>query len=224
MTRTAIVHTDVPVDPDAPEARRLLEDELSAPVYTSAEPTAFDLAVQALLDGIGSLLTGADADFGPLLLALVVGAVIAVVVITLIVFGLPRRRRRAHEGRALFGHHETRTADELRRSAREAATAKHWSTAIEDRYRAIARELADRTIVTVDPGTTARSFAQRAGSAFPGHDVALSQAAKIFDGVRYLGSAGTEAEYTLIADLDESLATTTPAAWAAPSIGSGVAS
>ena len=49
---------DIPVVPDAPEARRWLLEELSRPEYREAEPTAFDLAAQAVRDWLAALLSG----------------------------------------------------------------------------------------------------------------------------------------------------------------------
>ena len=128
-----------PLEPDAPDARDLLLDELSDPVYAETQPTWFDLLSQAVLDWFASWqLVGGD---GPPALALVVIAVLlaAGILIAILLYGLPRWRRRSTVTDDLFGETDRRTARELRRDAEKAASAGDWATAIAERYRATAR-------------------------------------------------------------------------------------
>ena len=53
-----VVPFEVPVDPDAPEAKQLLVDELAKPEYQNAKPTWFDLIMQSILDWINGLQVG----------------------------------------------------------------------------------------------------------------------------------------------------------------------
>jgi hypothetical protein len=203
----------VPLDPDADEARRLLVDELSRPEYEAARPTALDLAAQAVGDWLARLLDGAGGglvDLAPVVIGLLV---LAVAVVAFLVFGAPRRdrRRAAARGDGLFGREDSRSAEELRRAAEASRRAGDLAAAVSDLFRAIAREQAERTIVAVDPGTTARGFARRAGSAHPAHAVRLEAAARDFDAVRYLGRAGTEEALDRLAALDADLRTAVPA-------------
>lgn len=194
--------TGVPVKPDAPDARELLLDELSDPAYAESQPTWFDLVTQAVIDWFSSLrLGGGD---GPPALALVIGAIIIALAIAaaLIVYGLPRWRARSRLSPDLFGERDRRTARELRRDAERAAAAGDWPRAIAERYRAIARALDERTIVTALPGTTAHGFARAAARQFPEHAGELSAAADRFDGVRYLDRPGSADDYALVRDLD----------------------
>ena len=208
----AVRASAVPLEPDADDARRLLLDELGRPEYEAARPNALDLAAQAVGDWIARILGGASgglADLAPL----VIGAlVLAVVVVAFLVFGAPRRdrRRAAERGDGLFGSDDRRSAEELRRAAEAARRAGDLDSAVSDLFRAIAREQAERTIVTVDPGTTARGFARRAGSAHPGHAERLVAAADDFDAVRYLGRAGTEEMVDRLVALDRELRTAAP--------------
>ena len=203
----------VPLEPDADDARRLLLDELGRPEYEAARPNALDLAAQAVADWIARVLGGASgglADLAPLVIGVLV---LAVVVVAFLVFGAPRRdrrRRAARSGDGLFGSDDRRSAEELRRAAEAARRAGDLDSAVSDLFRAIAREQAERTIVTVDPGTTARGFARRAGSAHPGHGERLVAAADDFDAVRYLGRAGTEGMVDRLAALDRELRTAVP--------------
>ncbi|WP_414171158.1 DUF4129 domain-containing protein [Clavibacter tessellarius] len=98
----------------------------------------------------------------------------------------------------------------LRRSADAARRAGDLAAAVSDLFRAIAREQAERTIVAVDPGTTARGFSRRAGAAHPAHADRLLAAAADFDGVRYLDRPGTEESLDRLAALDRDLRTAVP--------------
>lgn len=195
----------VPVEPDAPDARELLLDELTDPAYAESQPTWFDLIAQAVLDWFGSLRL-AEGD-GPPALALVIGAIVlaAAIAAAIIVYGLPRWRARSRLTGELLGARDRRTARQLRRDAERAAAAGDWPRAIAERYRAIARALDERTIVSALPGTTAHGFARAAARQFPELGGRLKAAADRFDGVRYLDRPGTADDYALVRALDETI-------------------
>lgn len=194
---------DVPVDPDADEARDLLIEELGKSQYQAARPTLFDQLAQAVWDWLTSLdfagLEGPPA-FGLLVVLILVAAAI---VVGILIFGIPRLNRRSTAAGSLFGEHDDRDADAMRRDARAAAVAGDWSTAIAEMFRAVARGLAERTVLTVTPGTTASGFAARASEAFPTLGEEFAASARSFDEVRYLGRSGTREQYEQVAALDE---------------------
>lgn len=200
-----------PLDPDAPEARRWLEDELQRPEYQAAQPSPFDLAMQAIRDWLLSLFQGASGLPAPVLSLLLVVVVVVLVVIGFLVFGVPRLQRRRQAPVPLFDDHDRRDLEVLRRAADAAAAAGDWALAIEERFRAVVRGVVERDLVRVHPGTTARGFADAASRPFPGHAGALRAAAAGFDGVRYLGRSGTAAEYEQVTALEAELAGTRPA-------------
>jgi len=194
-----------PIQPDAPDARELLLDELTDPIYAQSQPNWFDLLTQSVVDWFTSLSLGEGA--GAPTLALVIGAIVlaAAVAGAILVYGLPRWRARSRLATELLGENDRRTARELRRDAERAAGAGDWALAIAERYRAIARALDERTIVTALPGTTAHGFARAAAQQFPAHAAALQAAADRFDGVRYLGRAGEREHYATVRELDEAI-------------------
>ena len=135
----------------------------------SAQPNAFDLAMQSIRDWIVELFEGASGIPGPLLALLVLVVVVVLVVVGLLVFGLPRLRRRRRRRRAAL--RRPATAATSRRCAgapRPRAEAGDWPLAIEERFRAIVRGIVDRDLVRVHPGTTARGVADAAAVPFPG--------------------------------------------------------
>jgi hypothetical protein len=205
-----MVGLGIPVDPDAPEAKQWLRDELAKPPYQAAEPTWFDRLSEAILDWFMSLSFNGDGGDGWLaLIGTLIG--VAVVVAALLIFGLPRRaRRRRDQAAGLFAEDDRRTATQLRRAAATAAEAGDWTLAAEEAFRAIAKGLAERTIVRQTPGTTAHSVAELASVAFPAEQARLREGANVFESVRYLGGTGTEAGYRALVDLDTALQASRP--------------
>lgn len=201
---------EVPVEPDAPGARDLLQQELTKPEYRAAQPSLWDIISQAFWDWVNSLRVPGDGPFTSLFPIIVMTVVVAAVVAAFLIWGVPRLNRRSRLQTELFGEHDTRTADELRRAARAAAGLGDWSTAVQELYRAIARALTERTIVIVTPGTTAHGFAERASAAFPAEWNALHTSADAFDAVRYLGGTATASQYEQLDALDHRLVATTP--------------
>ncbi|WP_438855308.1 DUF4129 domain-containing protein [Agromyces sp. M3QZ16-3] len=215
MGLTALARIAPPLDPDAPEARRWLVEELAKPEYRAAEPTLFDLAAQAVRDWIASLFSGASGLPMPTLALIAVLVVVGLVGLGLLVFGLPRLRRRAPGPVPLFDDDDLRDAATLRRAADRAAASGDWTLAIEERFRALVRGLVERELVRVHPGTTAHGMARAASEPFPDHGPALERAADAFDGVRYLGRAGDARTHGEVAALEAELERTRPAATAA---------
>ncbi len=193
---------DVPVDPDADEARELLINELAKPQYQAAKPTLFDQLARAFWDWLNSLTIGGVEGPPALGLGIILVLVAAAIVVAILVFGLPRLNRRSAVAGSLFGDDDARDAAHLRRDAEAAAAAGDWATAIAEMFRAVARGLAERTVLTTTPGTTASGFATRAGAAFPSLSEEFVASARAFDEVRYLGRAGTREQYEAVAALE----------------------
>lgn len=197
---------EVPIDLGEDEARDQLLGELSKPEYHNAKPTLVDYIGQAIADWFAGLFSGDVGGTPPLVPFLIALGVVAIVVtIALLVYGVPRRNRRVHALGGMFGEEERRSAAELRSAARAAAGLGDWSLAIAEMFRATARGLAERELVTTTPGTTAREFALLAARPFPVETAALQTAASAFDDVRYLGQPGSREAFASIAALEERL-------------------
>ena len=197
-----MIPLDVPVDPEPPEATEWLLQELAKPAYQAAQPTLFDRIAKAIADWLASLEL-AQAQGPPALgIAVIVVLVVAGLIVAFLIFGLPRLNRRGATAGTLFGNDENRTAARMRADAQAAADRGDYTTASAEMFRALARGLAERTIVTTTPGTTARGFAERAATAFSSHRLGLIEAARTFDDVRYLGRPGTRVGFDAIAELE----------------------
>jgi hypothetical protein len=205
---------DVPVDPDGPEAQRWLIEELATSPYQSAKPSPFDQLVTQITDWINSLIDSLGSvqlpGAGNLLNLLILLGVVAVLVVAFLIFGLPRVNRRSAATGELFGEDDVRDAAVLRRDADRAAAAGDYTTAIEELFRAVARGLDERTLVSFFPGSTARDVAVRAGAVFPDAADRLLDAARGFDGVRYLGATGTAEGWQRLVELERELRTARP--------------
>lgn len=203
------ISLDVPVDPNSGQARDWIIAELSKPEYQAAKPTWFDQASSAFWDWISHLtITSNGVSQGPILI-LVALVVIAAIVAAYLVFGPPRLNRRSTIG-AIFGDDDERDAAAMRRSASDAALNGDFTLAIEELFRALARGLAERTVLTTSPGTTANSFASKAGDAFPALAARLAGAATDFDRVRYLGASGSATTYNELQALDADVRSSRP--------------
>lgn len=201
---------DVPVNPTPDQARNWMIQELAKPEYQAAQPTWFDRLSSAVVDWLQSLNLGSNGIVtGPILLVVAL-VVIAAIAAAYVIFGPPRRGRRSTLSRALFGGSDDRDAAAMRKAGEAAAARQEWATAIEEMFRSIARRLADRTILSVTPGTTAHDFAARAGVVLPEFSGRLAGAASAFDEVRYLDRDGTEAVYLSTAQLERDLRDAAP--------------
>lgn len=202
----------VPVDPDRPKARQLLAEELAKQEYQAAKPTWFDQLLGGVNDWLNSLEFGGTQGppaFGMLVLLVVIGLLL---VIAFLIFGLPRLNRRSAVSGSLFGEDDARTAAQMRVAGEAAAARSDWADAIAELYRSIARGLAERTVLSTSPGTTAHDFATRASTAFPSRAADLAASASAFDEVRYLGGSGSREQYELVERLERALRTAKPVA------------
>lgn len=196
-----------PLTPDADEARRWAEQELSDPAYAEAEPTFLDRVARAVSDFIGDLFSSQPpTEWGAVLALIAAVVVVALIIVALIVWGVPRATpRAAAPAGELFGVTEMRSAAQLRTDAAQRAAAGDWDAAIILRVRALARALAERGAVSTPPGATVHAFARAAARVFPAQRADLDRVADTFDDVRYLRRPGSPEMYERVARLDDDL-------------------
>ena len=210
MTPTTTVLAAAPLDPDPDEARRLLLRELTGRDYVAAQPTWLDRAADAFWSWLDGIRFGGVEGAPAVALVVLLVVVVVVLAVVLAVYGVPRLNRRSTRAPELFGEGDDRDADRLRRAAAEAAAAGDLVLAVTESFRALARALVERDVLTTTPGTTARTVGAQAGRVFPDLAGRLAAAADAFDGVRYLDRPGSEAAWREISALDAELETTTP--------------
>ncbi|HMO10451.1 MAG TPA: DUF4129 domain-containing protein [Actinotalea sp.] len=203
------VALDVPVEPDAEQARAWLTAELLDPAYNQRP----SLLMQALewfmrqLNEAGEVLTGID----PVRAAVVVLSVAATAaLIAFLVAGPVRRARRAARASVDVLADDTRSAAQLRADADAHAAAGRFAEAVLDRFRAILRSLEERAVLDPLPGRTADEAAGLAASRLPQHAGDLRRAGLLFDDVAYgdVVPDGPAAQW--LRDLDRSVEKTRP--------------
>lgn len=198
---------EVPVVPDADQAREWLERELADPVYHQ-RPSL----LPRLLDWIGSLFEGANGvplgSVGTLLVVL--GVLVALTVIAFGVAGPVRRTRRRDRAGSVLSGDDRRTAADLRATADRAAARADWAAAVADRFRAIVRALEERAVLDDRPGRTAHEAVEAAGRRLPEALGDLRDAGLLFDDVVYGSGTPRAADDAGLRALDERVAATRP--------------
>lgn len=202
-------------------AQRLARRELSKAIYhhTSIAQTvinAIERFLHRIFSGGSQLAPGGWWS----LIALVALMVAVAAVIAMRVGPLAGSGRRG-AGAALSAGTRPLTARQLRDESAATAAEGDYSTAVVQRLRAIAVGLEERGALIPDAGRTADELAVQASALFPGHGAALTEAARLFDRIRYGYGTGTPAGYQRLRDLDDALASSGAGASGAETPGSG---
>lgn len=198
-----------PLDPDAPTARRLLEDELARPVYRG-EKGLLQRAMEWVVEQLDSVV-GLGAGMNATAVAVVTVLVVAVIVTVALVVAGPVRRARAASHDAAVLTDDARTSADIRASAERAAASGDLALATVERFRAVARSLEERAVLDDAPGRTAEEVADAAALAFPAEAADLRSGARTFDAVMYGGRRATTGSYDAMVALDTTLASARPA-------------
>jgi hypothetical protein len=194
------------LNPTPPEARTWLRQELHGSGY---QGSWFDSVSRWILEQLQKLLDGVGNRPG---ISPVVTALIAVIVIGLLVWILPKVRRErvvAEADRAVL-EDLTITARRYRELAGQALGDERYDDAVLDGFRAIAKEMSDRTIVDDAPGRTAHEVSLALAAPFPDHADRLAGAADLFDAVRYGHRRANAEQAGQVQQLDAELVRTRP--------------
>jgi hypothetical protein len=195
------------LDPTPAQARNWLRQELHGSEYQSPW---LDSLSRWIADQLGKLLEGASNLAG---LSPVITVLIALAVIALLVWVLPKVRRErvaAVSGGAVLD--DERITPRLSRDlAAEALVHGRFDDAVLDGFRAIAKDMSDRQVLNDAPGRTAHEVSMALASPFPDHAERLAGAGDLFDSVRYGHRHANAYQAGQIQDLDAELVTTRPA-------------
>ena len=112
---------------------------------------------------------------------------LALVVIALLVWVVPKIRRESVAARADAAVLDdmTITARTYRNRAAQAFEDGRYDDAALDGFRAIAKDMSDRTLLDDAPGRTAHEISLALARPFPDHADRLARAADVFDSARY---------------------------------------
>jgi Domain of unknown function (DUF4129) len=172
----------VPVQPDRGQARTWALQELARPEYQAAKPGLINRVLTWILDKVARLfeIGGPSGLVGVAVVGLLVAAVV-----TYILYRTGGLRPTARRERAEVFSGPQATAADHRAAADRHATAGQWDRAVVERFRAIARELEERALLSPQPGRTAVEVATDGGRALPDLAADLRAAARSFDDVSY---------------------------------------
>lgn len=192
-----------PIDIGRDEAADAAARELSKGLYHQDDPSIPQRVIDWLSNWIQRLLSEVDnASPGGLTgLLIIVGLiVVAAIIVRWRVGPLARSRRRAS---AMVFTDGQRSAAEHRTAAKEAAGNGDFAVAIRERFRALVRELEERTLLDQRPGRTADEAAAEIAQLAPQVGGAVQTAARIFDEVWYGGRPADSARYDQVAQADD---------------------
>jgi hypothetical protein len=142
----------------------------------------------------------------------VVTVLVSLVVVGLLVWVLPKvRRESAVESRSGTVLDDLAiTAATYRKRASAALAQGRFDDSALDGFRAIARDMSDRTLLDDAPGRTAQEVSVALALPFSDHAERLAQAANLFDAVRYGHRHATGEQAGRIQQLDAELVRTRP--------------
>lgn len=200
----------VPVVITREAARQAARRELSKPAYHRNDPSLLQRALDWLFGKVTDLLDAASRTAPGHAVGIAAVIVLAVAIAVALRLRLGRLRTTARAAPGLFGH-RARTAAEHRAAAERHAGLGEWRQAVQERMRALVRELEERTILDPRPGRTADEAAAEAGRALPAHAARLREAAASFDGIAYGGRPASPEAYAALSDLETELRRAQPA-------------
>jgi hypothetical protein len=203
----------VPVEPDREEARRLAIEELSRREYQAARPGLLSRGLAWLFEQL-SRIHLPDHTGSSIAVTGLLAVIVAVVLYALYRTGGLRRAARLRAPAEVFAGSVMDSAGHRAAADRHAARGE-WTAAVLERFRAVARQLEERAIITPSTGRTADELAAEAALRLPPLDADLAAGARTFDEVCYGHRPGTPQADARLRGLDEAVRAARPAAAAA---------
>lgn len=196
----------VPVDIGREEAARRAQEELQKAKYGGV-PDWLERFLEWLFDFVERFMEPAGQTSGApgQNLGVLITVVVLLLGLALIIWrvGLPRWRARAKDAEVEVD--STVAPKDYRTLSEQAAAAGDWAAALRDRFRAIVRELEERTILDVRPGRTALEVAHTASRWLPSVRDELHHAADLFNDVVYGEAPATAESCAAMAAFDEAV-------------------
>ncbi|MGH3274012.1 MAG: DUF4129 domain-containing protein [Streptosporangiaceae bacterium] len=193
-------------------AQRLARQELARSIYRPSIPSRIGGAIGRWLRSLffgGRMHGQPGGGHVQWWAAAVLVALVAAIVAGVIYWIGPARLSRRQRVPAVLDGSQLSAVDH-RRNSEQLAASGAFAEAIVERMRAIAVGLEQRGVLMPRPGRTASELAAEAAHALPattlpGGGVALHEAARLFDDIRYGGRTGTRAGYEQVRDLDTAI-------------------
>lgn len=195
-----------PIDIGRDEARRRAEEELAKAKYQGLPQWLKDLLawldarwddIRELADPGGTPRAPGQVDWVYLLIVIVV---VTAIVLLVWKFGLPKWRKRTRD--AEVEADPDQSPEDYRSIADRAAQAQEWTVAVRERFRALVRELEERTIIDPRPARTALEAAGTSARMLPAVERDLHAAALLFNDVMYGERIADHAAYARMVEAD----------------------
>lgn len=208
------------LDPSGEQAQQWVQAELARSEYHDSRSLLARLLgwVQDQIAALQEGQTGPGVSLPPIALALV--AVVLVAAVGYLLTKVRVEQRTLAERRSVLGD-SVATAETLRREGAAALEQGRYPDTVLAYTRAIARQGADRTLLTDAPSLTAHEVGMQLARAFPGHAAAIRRSMDLFDAVAYGGLDPSRADAESVRDTEETLRLTRPELPAPPSVGAG---
>ncbi len=205
------VRLPVDLDPDGETARRWVSEELGKDDYYDGR-SLFQRIMQWLEDLFQRLFGGGPSagsvpGVSPIVTALVVALVLGL--LALLLTRIRAERHTVQSGESVLGDLDL-SAVQFRDRGEAALRERRWGDAVVEFTRAIAREAADRTLLTEAPSLTAHEVGGQLAPVFPDHAARIAPAMDLFDAVRYGRYAASEADAREVAALATALRSAKP--------------
>ena len=197
------IGADIPVDIGRDDARRAALRELAKPIYQEAKPPLTVRAMRWLFEQAGKLLDLADSAPGGLF-GVVLLAIIALVIVLLIRFGVGPFARTSAADSVVFAD-VARAAADHRAAADAAAAGGDWAVAVRERFRAVIRQLEEDGRLDPRAARTADEAAAEGGRSLPAHAADLRAGARSFDEVVYGEHPASAAQDQRLRALDDAI-------------------
>ncbi|MDN5726965.1 MAG: DUF4129 domain-containing protein [Propionibacteriales bacterium] len=196
------------------EARRRAEEELAKAKYQGLPTWLQDLLgwLEDRLTDFAELIRLANripsssgpGEFNWIYLLVVIVVVVAIVLMGW-KFGLPTWRRRIKD--ATVSADPEQSPDDYRSIADRAAAAQEWTVAVRERFRALVRELEERTIIDPRPARTALEAAGTSARMLPAVEPELHEGALLFNDVMYGERVADQPGYERMVAIDVAVRT-----------------
>lgn len=195
----AVVSFEPPLIPSADEARQLLENELSNPIYQPPSTPWYERILERIMDFLSSL---SGTGFSSVSLLWVLLAVFIFFVVVFVLAGPVRRARKAKTRSTVFESTAIKSSQYEDRAKRAAAQGDFSQAAVE-MYRAIVRRAEEDVLISAAPGRTAHEAADAMSASVPSLREQYSWASIVFDSVEYGSSNATSHDVATLDDLLE---------------------
>ncbi|MEC3978815.1 DUF4129 domain-containing protein [Amycolatopsis sp. H20-H5] len=193
---------EVPVDIDRDTARLRAIRELTDPAYQAAKPNPLLEAFNWVVDRFNDLLNAVSNAVPGGIFGLLLIVVLLIVLVVVVRLRVGKVAKSAQGAKQVFEGRK-RSADEYRRAAAEAASKGEFADAVRERFRALVRDLEQRSLLDERSGRTADEAAAEAGALLPAVAERLRAGARLFDDVHYGGLPASADGYQSLVELDE---------------------